>query len=93
LVNSFSKAPLVLGQTTSNFKLTKLTTARTQKKPPPSPYSILCVFPQDPHPNGLFVQGLPKRSLEIAKVRLSQLCETINLLLKPPIEMRSKAKF
>jgi hypothetical protein len=29
------------------------------------PYSILCVIPPHPHPNGLFVLGLPRWSLEI----------------------------
>jgi hypothetical protein len=31
------EAPLVLGQTTSDFKLTRLTTTQTRGKPPPSP--------------------------------------------------------
>jgi hypothetical protein len=37
LVNSHFGTPLVLGQATSNFELTWLTTARTRGKPPPSP--------------------------------------------------------
>jgi len=41
------------------------------------PYSILCASPRGSHPNGLFVLGLPKGSLETAKVRLQQLCKAI----------------
>jgi len=41
------------------------------------PYSILCASPRGPHPNDLFVLGLPKGSLEIAKVGFPQLCGAI----------------
>jgi len=41
------------------------------------PYSILCASSQGPHPNGLFVSGLPKGSPKTAKVRLPQLCGAI----------------
>ncbi len=43
---------------------TRLTTARTWGKPPPSPYSILCDSPRGPHPNGFSLRdsraGVPK---------------------------------
>jgi hypothetical protein len=46
------------------FGLTRLTTARTWGKPPPSPYSILCTSLQGSHPNGFLSQdshlGIPK---------------------------------
>jgi hypothetical protein len=35
----------------SKHRLTRLTTARTWGKPPPSPYSILCAYPWDKHSN------------------------------------------
>jgi hypothetical protein len=60
LVSSFSGTPLVLGWATGNFRLTRLTTAQTQGKPPPSPYSILYVTPLHLHPNDIFSRfGLP----------------------------------
>jgi hypothetical protein len=42
LVNSLSRAPLVLRRATGNFGLTRFTTAQTRGKPPPSPiqYSL-----------------------------------------------------
>jgi len=33
-------------------------------------YSILYAYARDPHPNGLFVPGLPKGSPEIVKIGL-----------------------
>ncbi len=56
----------MLGQATKDLGLTWLTTAQTRGKPPPSPYSILCVTPQEPHLNGIFSRdsqgGVPKLS-------------------------------
>jgi len=44
-------------------------------------YSILCASPRGPCPNDLFVLGLPKGSLEIAKVGFPQLCGAITSCL------------
>jgi len=41
------------------------------------PYSILYTSPRGPHPNSLFVPGLPKGSLETTKVRFPQLYRAI----------------
>jgi hypothetical protein len=48
----YVRAPLVQGQAMGDFELTRLTTAWTQGKPPPSPYSIPCTSPRGLHPNG-----------------------------------------
>jgi hypothetical protein len=67
----------VLGQATGNFRLIRFTTAGLGGSHHLPPYSILCASPWGPHPNGLFVSGLPKGSLETAKVGLPQLCKAI----------------
>jgi len=52
------------GRATSKLGLTRLTTAQTWGKPPPSPYSILYGWPRDQHPNNILSQdsqvGVPK---------------------------------
>jgi hypothetical protein len=64
LVSSISGAPLVLGRTTGDFELTRLTTAWTRRSHHLPPYSILCVTPSHLHPNGTFSRdsqgGVPK---------------------------------
>ncbi len=67
----------MLGQATGNFRLIRFTTAGLGGSHHLPPYSILCASPWGPHPNGLFVSGLPKGSLETAKVGLPQLCKAI----------------
>ncbi len=58
---------------------TRLTTARTWGKPPPSPYSILYTSPRGPHPNGFLSQdsqvGVPK----LPRLGLPQLWSAITL--------------
>ncbi len=79
MVCSHFGAPLVLGQATGNSRLIRLTTAWTQGKPPPSPYSILCVTPWHPHPNNFLFWdsqgGVPK----LSRFGLPGLCEFITL--------------
>ncbi len=57
-----------------------------------APYSIFCGYPQDPHPNGLFVPGLPSGNPEIAQVGTFATLEPHNFASRPPIEMQSEAK-
>ncbi len=56
------------------------------------PYSILCSWPRNPHPNGFFVPGLPSDSPEIAQVGTLATLEPYNFAKKTPIKMQSKAK-
>ncbi len=79
LVNSHSGTPLVLGQAMGNSRLTRLTTAQTWRKPPPSPYSILYITQWHPHPNGFLSRdsqgGVPK----LSRFGLPGLCEFITI--------------
>jgi hypothetical protein len=59
LVNSLSKAPLVLRRTMGDFGLIRFTTAQTQGSHHLLPYNILYSSPWGPHPNG-FCTGTPK---------------------------------
>ncbi len=62
-------ALLVLRRITGKLRLTKLTTARTWGKPPPSPlYYTLCLSTR-PTSKWHFVPGLPNGSPEIPKIR------------------------
>jgi hypothetical protein len=71
---------------------TRLTTAWTWGKSPPSPYSILCASPRGPHPNGLFVPRLPSGSFEIPTVGTLATLKAQNFLCKLSIVTRSEAK-
>ncbi len=55
-------------------------------------YNILCAWPRDQHPNGIFVPGLPNGSFKILKVRIFATLRPHNFVCKPFIEMRSHAK-
>jgi len=77
LVSSLFGAPLVLGQTTGNSGLTRLTTARIRGKPPPSPYSILCASPQHSHLNGFLSWDSQGGVSKLSRFRLPGLCEII----------------
>jgi len=79
LVRSLSGAPLVLGQATGNFKLTWLTMARTQGKPPPSPYSILCASVWHPHPNSFLFQDSQRGVLKLSRLGFLGFCAIITL--------------
>ncbi len=69
----------MLGWATDKLELTKFTTARTWGKPPPSPYSILCVSSRGSHPNDILSReshlGVPK----FPKLRFPQFCSPITL--------------
>jgi len=74
-----------------DFGLTRLTTARTRGKPPPSPiYYSLCIS-ATPTSEWLFLLGLPRRSLETISVWTPRTLQGHNSLLIPLIGMRSKA--
>jgi hypothetical protein len=61
-------SPLVHGRTTSKHELTRLTTARTWGKPPPSPlYYTLCLA-TGLAPKCHFVLGTPNESPEIPTI-------------------------
>jgi hypothetical protein len=76
------------------------TTSNSQDSPRPRlggsrhlpPYNIHCTSLQGPNPKGLVVSGFPKGSPEIAKVGTPTTLWGYNFVLKPLIEMRSKAK-
>jgi hypothetical protein len=72
----------VLGQATGNLGLIRLTIARIRGKPPPSPYSILYVFPRHLHPNDFLSRdsqgGVPK----LSRFGLRGLCEFITLCFR-----------
>ncbi len=92
LVSSFSGAPLVLGQAMGDFGFTRFVTAQTRGKPPPSPIQYFIRLSAAPTSEWFFVPGLAKRSFEITKVWTPTILQDYNVLLKPPIGMRLKAK-
>jgi hypothetical protein len=59
------------------FELTKLITAWTWGKPPPS--LLLCASPQDPHPNGFLSQDSQVGISKLQKLGLSQFWGLITL--------------
>ncbi len=69
----------MLGWITSKLGLTKLTTAWTWRKPPPSPYNILCAWPRDQHPNGILFRNSQVGVLKFPKLKLPQLWGPITL--------------
>ncbi len=90
LVSSLSGAPLVLGRATGDLGLTRLTTARTRGKPPPSPIQYSLRYSAAPTSQWHFFSGLPRRSPEIVPVWTPGTLEAHNSLLRPPIIMRSE---
>ncbi len=56
------------------------------------PYSILCVAPREPHSNGIFFSGLPRKSPEIVPGWTPGTLGTHISWLRPPIVVRSKPK-
>jgi hypothetical protein len=90
LVSSHSRAPLVLGQATSNSSgLTWLTTAQIWGKPPPSPH---IVYSMPLRAEWLFVPGLPRSRPKTVPVWTPGTLHDHNSLLKPLIGMRFEAK-
>jgi hypothetical protein len=90
LISSYFGITLVLGQATGNFGFTRLTTARTQRKPPPSPIEYFLCLSTAPTSRWLFVPGLPKRSPETVLVWAPGTLRSHNSLFRPPIGMKSK---
>ncbi len=90
LVSSLSGTPLVLKQAMGNPRLTRLTTARTQGKPPPSPIQYTLCLSAAPTFKQFFVPRLPRKSLETIPVWTPGTLQGHNYLLKPPIGMRSQ---
>ncbi len=91
LVSSLSRTPLVLGRALGDFGLTRLTTARTREKPPPSPIQYSLRYSAAPTSEWHFFPGLPRRSPEIVPIWTPGILVVHNSLLKPSIEMRSEA--
>ncbi len=71
---------------------TRLTTAQTWGKPPPSPLQYSLCLATGPTPKRHFVSGFPSWSLEIPKIGTLVILVAHNFVCKPPIEVRSKAK-
>ncbi len=83
---------LVLRQITGKLRLTRLTTARTWGKPPPSPLQYTLCLATGPAPKCHFVPRLPSGSPEISTTKTPATLGAHNFTCKPLIEMRSKAK-
>ncbi len=91
LVSSLFRAPLVLGRATSDFGLTRFTTARTRGKPPPFPIQYSLLYSAAPTSKWHFFPGLPRRSPKTVPVWTPGILAIHNSLLRPLIGMRSKA--
>jgi hypothetical protein len=70
-------------------RLTRLTTARTWGKPPPSPYNIIYSWPWGQYPNVILSRDSHVGSPEIGTLVT---LKAHNFLCKPLIEMKSKEK-
>jgi len=62
-----------------NHGFTKLITARTRGKPPPSPYSILCITLRHLHPNGFLSRDSQGGVPQLFWFGLLGLCEFITI--------------
>jgi hypothetical protein len=76
----------------NNLGLTKLTTARTWEKPPPSPLQYILRLSMGATSKWHFVPRLPNGSLEIPRVETLMTLGFHNFVCKPPIAMRFEAK-
>jgi hypothetical protein len=92
LVSSLSGAPLVLGQATGDSGFTRLITAWTRGKQPPSPILYTLQLSTGAISKWLFVLGLPNGSLEILTTRTPATLKAHNFLCRPLITMRYEAK-
>ncbi len=84
---------LVHGQVTSNHGLTRLMTARTWRKPSPSPLQYTLCMARGSSPRCHFVPRLPSGSPEILKVGTFATLGAHNFVCRPLIKMTSEAKF
>ncbi len=91
LVSSHSETLAMLGRTTGDLGLTRLTTARTRGKPPPSPIQYSLRYSIAPTSKWHFFPGFPRRGPETIRVWTPDALVAHNSLLKPPIRMRSEA--
>ncbi len=73
----------MLGQATSNPGLTKLTTARIWGSHHLPPYSIICVTPPHPHPNGFLSWDSQSVVPKLSRFGLLGLREVITLCSDP----------
>ncbi len=90
LVHSWS----TFGARTSHVQLghKRLTTARTWRKPPPSPLWYTLCFSTGATSKWLYVPGLPSGSFEIVTTRSPATLRAHNFMCRPLIAMRSKEK-
>ncbi len=93
LVNSFPRAPLVLGQATSDSGLTRLITARTRGKPPPSPIQYSLRLSVAPTSEWLFIPRPLRGGFEIVSVWTPATLRGYNSLFRPLIRMRFDFRF
>jgi hypothetical protein len=83
----------MLGRAKGKLGFTKLTIARTWRKPTPSPlYYTLCLSMR-PTSKWHFVPGLPNGSLEILIAWILVTLWPHNFLCRPHIETRFEEKF
>jgi hypothetical protein len=87
-----SRNTLVHGRTMGKHELTRLTTAWTWEKPPPSPLKYSLCLATGPAPICHFVPGLPSGSPEIPTIGTLVALGTHNFVYRPLIEMRFKTK-
>ncbi len=83
---------LMLRQTMGKFRFTRLTTAHTWGKPPPSPLKYVLCLSTGATSKWHFVSRLQNGSPEIPKVGTPTTLGPDNFVCKPSIVMRSKAK-
>jgi hypothetical protein len=76
----------VLKQAMGDLKLTKLTTALTWGKPPPSPLYYTQCLTMGPAPKWHFVPGFPNGSPEIPKYRTLVPLGAHNFVYTPPFK-------
>jgi hypothetical protein len=74
-----TRALLVHEWTTGKHELTRLSTAWTWGKPPPSPYSIICAWPRDQHLNVILSRDSQLGVLGFPKLKPPQLWGPITL--------------
>ncbi len=72
--------------------LTKLTTARAQGKPPPSPHIIFCAPLRDTYIRMAFYPGTPKEESETATFWTPATLQDYNSFLRPSSGMMFEAK-
>ncbi len=77
---------------TGKHGFTRFTMARTWRKPPLPPYSIICAWPHGLHPNVILSQDSQVRSPKIPEIGTLMTLEAHKVLCKPLIEVRFNTK-